>query len=91
MDHEAAGAPAQEIRPGDQVFAKDGGEEFGAVRVVRPGGRAELVVFVENAGEFTLPLAAVRAAHDGKVIVDVRHLPDGFRRAVRHAHDAERY
>jgi 8-hydroxy-5-deazaflavin:NADPH oxidoreductase len=79
------------IAPGFQVFTEDGGEEFGAVREVRPAGKPELVVFVENAGEFRVPLAAVRAVHAGKVILDVRHLPTQLQSAIGHAHDAERF
>jgi hypothetical protein len=79
------------ISPGDQVFAADGGEEFGAVRQVRPGGRPALVVYVENGGEFVIPLDAVRAVHSGKVIVQISRLPAEVRSAIRHAHDAERY
>jgi len=38
------------IEIGYQTFVSDGGEEFGAVREVSPNGRAELVIYVENAG-----------------------------------------
>jgi hypothetical protein len=68
---------------------EEGFEVFGAVRRVRPQGRAELVVYVENAGEFTVPLAAVEAVHSGKVIVAVGKLDKTLRRAIGHAHDAE--
>jgi hypothetical protein len=40
------------IEVGFQTFVSDGGEEFGAVREVRPNGRPELVIYVENAGDF---------------------------------------
>ena len=42
------------IEIGFQAFVSDGGEEFGAIREVLPGG---LVVYVENAGDFTVPLS----------------------------------
>src|SRR3989442_2927920 len=40
------------IEVGYQVFVSDGGEEFGAVREVSPNGRPELVIYVENGGDF---------------------------------------
>jgi hypothetical protein len=30
-------------------------EEFGAVRAVSPNGQPELVIYVENAGDFVVP------------------------------------
>ena len=50
---------ARENAVGFQTFVSDGGEEFGAVRAVAPHGRPELVIYVENAGDFTVPLDAV--------------------------------
>jgi len=58
----------QNIEVGFQTFVSDGGEEFGAVRAVAPNGRPELVIYVENAGDFTVPLDAVESVHSGKVI-----------------------
>jgi hypothetical protein len=49
------------IEIGYQAFVSDGGEEFGAVREVSPNGRPELVIYVENAGDFVVPLSAVEA------------------------------
>lgn len=77
------------IEVGDQVFGNEGGEEFGAVRQVLPGGRQEIVVYIENAGDFTVPLSAVHAAHDQKVVLNVKALDDGLRGAIKHAHDRE--
>jgi len=74
------------IEVGFPTFAADGGEEFGAVRRVSDDG---LVVHVENAGEFRVPLDAVRAVHYGKVIVDCEKLERRLREAIGHAHDAE--
>ena len=39
-----------------QVFAVGSEEEFGAVREVRP---AEIVVYIEDFGDTTVPLSAV--------------------------------
>ncbi|HVY37475.1 MAG TPA: hypothetical protein VHM31_06055 [Polyangia bacterium] len=77
-----------QIEVGFQVFTKDGGEEIGAVRDLC-GKRPEIVVYVENAGDFTVPADAIRAVHYQKVIVDPAQLPVEMRRALRGAHDAE--
>jgi hypothetical protein len=74
------------IEIGYQVFVSDGGEEFGAIREVSPDG---LVVYVENAGDFRVPLDAVVAVHSQKVIFDPRKLDERLRKAIGHAHDGE--
>ena len=79
----------EEIAVGDQVYAADGGEVFGAVRQVTPHGRPELVIYVENAGDFVVPLEAVEAVHAQKVIVNCGKLEQRLREAIGHAHDAE--
>jgi hypothetical protein len=77
------------IEVGFQTFVSDGGEEFGAVREVSPNGRPELVIYVENAGNFVVPLSAVEAVHSQKVILSCGKLEPRLRRAIGHAHDAE--
>ena len=79
----------ENIEVGFQTFASDGGEEFGAVREVRPGGRPELLIYVENAGEFIVPLSAVEAVHSEKVILNCARLDRRLRAAIGHAHDRE--
>ncbi len=79
----------EKIKVGFQTFASDGGEEFGAVRQVAPDGRPEIVVYVENAGEFTVGIDAVEAVHSEKVILNCKKLDHRLRRAIGHAHDAE--
>lgn len=79
----------ERIEEGFEVFVGDGGKPFGAVRLVRPHGRAELLVYVENAGEFVIALSAVDAVHAQKVIVNRDKLDSKLRRAIGHAHDAE--
>ena len=80
---------SETMQEGFEVFAHDGEHAFGAVRGIRPHGRPEFVVYVENAGDFTVPLSAVTAVHSGKVIVDPRKLDKKLRQAIGHAHDAE--
>jgi hypothetical protein len=54
------------IQEGFEVFVADDSQAFGAVRQVSPHGRPEFVVYVENAGDFTVPLEAVEAVHSQK-------------------------
>jgi hypothetical protein len=77
---------AAKIEVGYQVFAADGGEEFGAVRRVLPH---EIVIYVENGGDFTVSMDAVEAVHAQKVILNCGRLEPRLRRAIGHAHDAE--
>jgi hypothetical protein len=76
----------QDIDVGFHVFVADGGEEVGAVRELLPDG---LTVYVENAGDFEVPLSAVRAVHSQKVILACDKLSPELRQAIGHAHDAE--
>lgn len=76
----------ERIEVGYQTFTADGDAEFGAVRAVT---RDDLLVYVENAGEFRIPIDAVRAVHSQKVIVDCSKLDARLRHAIDHAHDAE--
>jgi hypothetical protein len=79
----------EKIEAGFQTFTSDGSEEFGAVHHVSPGGRPELVIYVENAGDFTVPLSAVDAVHSEKVILNCAKLDRRLRHAIGHAHDGE--
>jgi hypothetical protein len=80
---------SEQIQEGFEMFVADGAKPFGAVRQVAPHGRPGLVVYVENAGDFTVALDAVTAVHAQKVIVDPRKLEHRLRKAIGHAHDAE--
>jgi hypothetical protein len=77
------------IEVGFQVFASGESEEFGAVREVLPGGRPQIVVDIENSGDHVIPLTAITAVTEQKVMVDLRKVPESVRDAVKHAHDAE--
>jgi hypothetical protein len=76
----------EKIEVGYQTFVSDGGAEFGAVRDVSTDA---LLVYVENAGEFRIPLDAVKAVHSQKVILECKKLDHRLRRAIGHAHDSE--
>jgi len=79
----------EQIQEGFEVFVSDGEHAFGAVRQVAPHGRAELMIYVEDAGDFFVSLDAVQAVHSQKVILDCGKLDLRLRRAIGHAHDAE--
>jgi hypothetical protein len=72
-----------------EAFVSDRDAAFGVVREILPNGRPELVVYVENAGDFIVPLDAVAAVHAQKVILNCDRLDSRFREAIDHAHDAE--
>ena len=76
----------ENIREGFDVFLHDGDKGFGAVRQVR---KHELVVYVENAGDFEIPLSAVKDSEAGKVILDSAKLDPKLRAAIRRAHSGE--
>ena len=76
----------ENIREGFDVFLTEGGKSFGAVRQVR---KAELVIYVENAGDFDVPFDAVKDAGAGKLVLDETHLAPKLRQAIARAHGAE--
>jgi hypothetical protein len=77
------------IEIGHQVYLNEGDDPFGAVRRVAPDGREEVVIYIENAGEFELPIEAVRSAHDAKVVLERGRLDERLLDAITHAHDRE--
>jgi hypothetical protein len=78
-----------EVRIGFQAYTEEGTDPWGAVRDVAPKGRPEIVVYVENAGEFIVATDAVRSVHDGKVVLDCARLDQPLLDAIAHAHDSE--
>ncbi len=79
---------SERVEVGDQAFVSDGQEEFGAVRAVAANG-AEVTVYVENTGDFTVSMDAVVKVAFGKVTFDCKRLDAKLRKAIGHAHDAE--
>lgn len=77
----------ESIQLGDMVFVADGGEGIGSVREIRPEP-PELVIYIENAGDFEVPMSAVRGVHSGKVVLDCARLEPRLREATRHVRDA---
>jgi len=84
-----AGVSKSEIEEGFEVFAADGQPGVGAVRRLLSPDQPELVIYIENAGDFRIPLDAIRKVHSQKVILDLSKLDHKLQQAIRHAHDAE--
>jgi hypothetical protein len=76
------------IEEGFMVFAAGRQDGVGSVREIH-SDRAELVVYIENAGDFTVPLAAVDQVIAEKVMLRPDRLEPRLRAAIEHAHDAE--
>jgi hypothetical protein len=80
----------EKIQVGFQTFVSDGQEEFGAVREISPDGR-RLIVYVENAGDFPVPVDAVVSVESEKVTFDCKKLEPKLRTAIGHAHEGEQF
>jgi hypothetical protein len=78
----------ENIAVGFQTFVSDGQEEFGSVREISRDGR-HLTVYVENAGDFIVPIGAVLSVQSEKVTFNCKKLDPKMRAAIGHAHDAE--
>ena len=76
----------EKIREGFDVFLADGGKSFGAVRQVR---KTELVVYIENSGDFEIPFSAIKDAESEKVILDSTKIDAKLKEAIRRAHSGE--
>ena len=74
------------VQVGDQVFLEEGGEEIGAVRKVE---RDRLVIYIEAAGDFTIEGPAIRAVHDGKIVLAPENLDPRLLEAAKAAHAQE--
>jgi hypothetical protein len=77
---------AEKIQAGFDVFLHDGEHAFGAVREVTS---SDIVIYVENAGDFTVPLSALRDVHDEKVILNGDKIGAALRAAIDRAHQGE--
>ena len=74
------------IREDFAVFVHDGDKQVGAVRHV---SHNDIRVYVENAGDFTVPLSAVKEVVDDKVVLDSGKIDAELRKAIGHAHSGE--
>ena len=74
------------IREGFDVAVHDGEKAFGAVRRLHPHA---ITVYIENAGDFEVPLSAVKEVHDEKVVLNSGKLDQRLKDAIRRAHSGE--
>ena len=74
------------IEQGFMVFLADGREGIGAVRQVL---KASLLIYVENAGEFDVPMSTITGVHSQKVMLDPKLLSKDVLKAIARAHDRE--
>ena len=74
------------VEVGYQVFLTEGGETFGAVHAVHPD---ELVIYVENSGDFVVNRESIARVHDGKVLLDGTRLEPRLWMAIARAHERE--
>lgn len=74
------------IDVGYPVFLSEGDERIGAVRESRDDG---FVLYIENAGEFEIPMTAVDRVHDGKVLLKANSVDRRMLAAIEHSRDAE--
>jgi hypothetical protein len=78
----------ESIQEGFAVFVHDGEKAFGAVRQAHKGA-SHIVVYVEGAGDFSVPLTAVKEVESEKVVLDCAKIDAALRRAIGHAHEQE--
>jgi len=79
----------ERIQQGFDVFIHDGDKAVGAVRRVSPGGKPEIVIYVENAGDFVVPISAVKDVYAEKVVLNRSLISPELKRALGHTHDVE--
>lgn len=79
----------ERIQEGFDVFIHDGDKAIGAVRQVSPGGKPDIVIYVENGGDFVVPISAVKDVYAEKVVLNPALLSLELKRALGHTHDVE--
>jgi hypothetical protein len=77
---------AEPIRKDLPVFLHDGEVAIGAVRGM---SGHDVIIYIENGGDFTIPRSAVQDVHEHKVILDGGKLDEKVRAANARAHSAE--
>lgn len=77
---------AEPIRKDLPVFLHDGDVAIGAVRGFSGN---DVIIYIENAGDFTLPRSAVKDVHEHKLILDGSKLDAKIHAAIGRAHAAE--
>lgn len=77
---------AEPIRKDLPVFLHDGDVAIGAIRGMSGN---DLILHIENAGDYTLPRSVVQDVHEHKVILDARKLDARVLTAIGRAHLSE--
>jgi hypothetical protein len=77
---------AEPVEEGFDVFLHDGDKAVAAVREVHA---KSITIYVENAGDFSVPREAIRAVHDEKVVLDSARLDAKLLKAIRSEHNRE--
>lgn len=75
----------KEVEVGFQLYLDESANSYGAVRQVAPGDRDEIIVYIQNEGNFIIPSRAVRSVHDSKVMLDRQQLDDRIQQAISRA------
>ena len=76
------------IEAGFQTFLSDSPEPFGSVRST-PKNKREVIVNVANAGDFVIPMSAVKDVESATVTFDCNKIDRLVREAIEHAHRHE--
>jgi hypothetical protein len=79
---------SEKIKVGYQTCVSDSPDDCGAIREISRDGK-QVTVYVENAGDFQVPITSVVSVQSEKVTFDCRKLDPRLRAAIGHAHDAE--
>lgn len=72
------------IEPGFKTFLSNSADPFGSVRST-PKNRREVIVSVANAGDFVIPLSAVKYVESSTVTFDCNKIDRVLRKAIEHA------
>jgi hypothetical protein len=70
----------EQVREGFDVFLHDGADAVGAVRAVRENA---IVVYIEDGGDFEVPMGAVVETGDQKIVLDAAQLDPRMLDAIR--------
>ena len=71
---------------GYMVFLADGAEGIAAVRKVYD---SKIVIYVENSGDFTIPMEAISDIHSQKVMLNPHMLDQKLLEAIKRIHKSE--
>lgn len=78
----------EQLEAGQMIFVADGQVGVGAIREVR-SDESTLLINIENAGDFVVPISAIGDVHSGKAILDMAQLDPDVREALKHVHESE--